>query len=29
LAVEMLKYIQSRDSSYRIPEKLFRYDLNK
>jgi len=29
LAAEMLKYIQSRDSSYRIPEKLFKYDPNK
>ena len=29
LAAEMLKYIQSRDSSYGIPEKLFSYDPNK
>jgi hypothetical protein len=29
LAGEMLKYIQSMDSTYRVPEKLFRYDPNK
>jgi len=29
LAAEMLKYIQSTDSSYRIPEKLFKFDPNK
>jgi hypothetical protein len=26
LAVEMLKYVQSRDPSYRVPEKLDKYD---
>jgi hypothetical protein len=29
LAVEMLKYLQSREPSYKIPEKLDHYDSNK
>jgi len=28
LAVEMLKYIQLRDPSYKIPDKLDKYDSN-